>query len=140
MKTYEIYLRKKFVAKMRKENINILHMAKISQSRCTIFIFILNEIYFSIFHFLRYLIFRVLISFLYSGAFQNYSDSFTRESSRMTRRRANGTKRGWTINETSGCHCAARQSARPSLLRKHWHSSVEFFSELVALAKIGHAR
>lgn len=35
----------------------------------------------------------------------------------MTRRRANGTKRGWTIDETSGCHCVARQSARPSLLR-----------------------
>lgn len=118
-------------------------MAKISQLRYTIFILCIKwHIYFSkymIFHFLQYLVFiRVLIFFLHFGAFPgNYSDSLIRESSRMTKRR---TKWRWTIDETSGCHCAARQSARPSLLRKHWHSSVEFFSELVALAKIGHAR
>lgn len=49
---------------MRKENINILHMAKISQLRYTIFILRIKwNIYFSIFHFLQYLIF--IFAFLY---------------------------------------------------------------------------
>lgn len=35
MKTREIYLRKKFVGKMKKENINISHMTKMSHNYVT---------------------------------------------------------------------------------------------------------